>query len=71
VGGSLVRWGYAFEPVDGGTKPTESREFLPDGIAMFEKHFGDEAQTHIDARTQAAHSGIPVTLAAMKKSAEA
>jgi hypothetical protein len=71
VGGSLVRWGYAFEPVEGGTKLTESWEFLPDGIAMFEKHFGEEAQKQIDARTQAAHSGIPATLAAMKKSAEA
>jgi len=71
VGGSLVRWGYAFEPVDGGTQLTESWEFLPDGIAMFEKHFGEDAQTQIDARTEAAHSGIPVTLAAMKRSAEA
>jgi Polyketide cyclase / dehydrase and lipid transport len=71
VGGSLVRWGYTFEPVDGGTRLTESWEFLPDGIAMFEKHFGDKAQTHIEARTEAAHSGIPITLAAMKKSAEA
>jgi hypothetical protein len=70
VGGSLVRWGYAFEPIEGGTKLTESWEFLPDGIALFEKHFGDEAQKQIDSRTQAAHAGIPVTLAAMKRSAE-
>jgi hypothetical protein len=71
VGGSLVRWGYAFEPVGEGTKLTESWEFLPDGIALFEKHFGEEAQQHIEARTNAAHAGIPATLAAMKASAEA
>ncbi len=29
VGGSWVRWGYTFTPVDGGTQVTESWEFLP------------------------------------------
>ncbi len=29
VGGSWVRWGYTFTPVDGGTEVTESWEFLP------------------------------------------
>ena len=70
VGGSLVRWGYTFTPVDGGTTVTESWEFLPDGIAMFNNRFGSAAQSEIDIRTKAAHDGIPVTLAALKRIAE-
>ncbi len=70
VGGSLVRWGYVFSPVDGGTEVTESWEFLPGGIKMFNDHFGENAQKEIDSRKEAAHSGIPATLAALKKSAE-
>src|ERR1700687_4354472 len=37
VGGSFARWGYSFTAVDGGTQVTESWEFHPDGIAMFEQ----------------------------------
>jgi hypothetical protein len=49
---------------------TESWEFLPGGIAMFNEKFGSEAQSEIDIRTKAAHDGIPVTLAAIKRIAE-
>ena len=70
VGGSLVRWSYAFTPVDGGTQLTESWEFLPDGIARFQARFGEDAQAQIANRTEAAHSSIPLTLAAIKESAE-
>ncbi len=70
VGGSLVRWSYAFTPVDGGTQVTESWEFLPDGIARFQARFGEDAEAQIANRTEAAHRGIPVTLAAIKESAE-
>jgi hypothetical protein len=73
VGGTpnaLVRWGYAFAPVDGGTQVTESWEFLPGGVKMFTDHFGEDAQNQIDSRSSAAHSGIPATLAALKKTAE-
>jgi hypothetical protein len=70
VGGTLVRWGYVFAPVEGGTEVTESWEFLPGGIAMFKDRFGHNAQKYIESRTEAAHSGIPATLAAFKKSAE-
>lgn len=70
VGGSFVRWGFTFTPVDGGTQLTESWEFLPDGIAMFEERFGADAQAQIADRTEAAHTGIPVTLAAIKRTAE-
>jgi hypothetical protein len=70
VGGSLVRWSYAFTPVDGGTQVTESWEFLPDGIARFQTRFGEDAEAQIANRTEAAHTGIPITLAAIKESAE-
>jgi hypothetical protein len=71
VGGTRVRWGYTFAPVTEGTEVTESWSFLPDGIAMFEERFGDEAPTQIANRTEAARQGIPVTLAAIKRVAEA
>ena len=70
VGGSWVRWGYTFAPVDGGTKVTESWEFLPDGIIRFHNRFGADAEAQIADRTTAARQGIPVTLDAIKKAAE-
>jgi len=70
VGGSFVRWGYTFTAVRAGTRVTESWHFLPGGIAMFKEKFGADAQTQISTRTKAAHDGIPVTLAAIKRSAE-
>lgn len=71
VGGTFARWGYRFEPVEGGTSVTESWEFLPDGIAMFEERFGADAQVQIQQRVEAARTGIPATLAAIKTTAEA
>lgn len=71
VGDSLVRWGYTFTPVDGGTRLTESWEFLPAGIARFEERYGEDSRAQIDERTAAARRGIPLTLAAIKKAAEA
>ncbi len=70
VGGSYVRWGFTFAPVEGGTLVTESWEFLPDGIAMFFNRYGEEAQQRIADRTREAHEGIPATLAAIKRIAE-
>jgi hypothetical protein len=70
VGGAFIRWGYRFDPVDGGTQVTESWDFLPEGIAMFEERFGGGAQKQIAARTADAHQGIPETLAALKRVAE-
>ena len=70
VGGSWVRWGYTFAAVDGGTLLTESWEFLPGGITRFHARYGDDAPAQIADRTEAAHKGIPVTLAAIKKAAE-
>jgi hypothetical protein len=71
VNGAWVRWGYTFTPVDGGTRVTESWEFLPAGVAGFHDRYGDKAGAEIADRVQAARSGIPETLAALKKVAEA
>jgi hypothetical protein len=70
VGGAWVRWGYTFTPVDGGTRLTESWEFLPAGIARFKERYGAGAEAQIADRSEAAHTGIPVTLARIKSTAE-
>lgn len=71
VGGTFVRWAYDFEGVEGGTRLTESWEFLPAGLKMFRDKYGDEAEAAITDRAEQAHAGIPVTLAAIKQVAEA
>jgi hypothetical protein len=71
VNNGWVRWGYTLEPIDGGTRLTESWKFLPAGIAGFGERFGDKADDEIVKRSDAAHSGIPETLAAIKAAAEA
>lgn len=71
VGGSFVRWDFTFESDGAGTELTESWEFLPAGIAMFEENYGDQAAAEIDQRTQLAHDGIPRTIEAIKRIAEA
>ncbi len=70
VGGSLVRWSFELEPVDGGTLLTESWQFLPDGIALFGERYGDQAPAQIADRTATAHRDVPVTLARLKAIAE-
>ncbi len=70
VGGSFVRWSFTFEPDGQGTVLTESWQFLPAGIAMFQEKYADRAAAEIDARTRLAHDGIPRTLAAIKLIAE-
>ena len=70
VGGSFVRWGFSLAAAGTGTTLTESWEFLPDGIAMFEEKFGDQAQMQIADRTRQALDGVQQTLAAIKRIAE-
>lgn len=70
VGGALIKWAYIFEPVASGTLVTESWEVLPDGIAFFAERYGNDADTEMASRAQAARSGIPVTLAKIKQRAE-
>ncbi|MDQ0734989.1 SRPBCC family protein [Arthrobacter agilis] len=71
VGGSFVRWGFTLTREQTGTTLRESWEFLPAGIAMFEEKYGDGASAQIADRTQQALGGIPRTLAAIKRIAEA
>lgn len=70
VGGTRARWGYTFRPAEGGTEVTEHWDFLPDGIAFFHERFGDDAEAQIASRVEAARTGIPATLAALKRIAE-
>lgn len=70
VAGGWVRWGYTLAPVDAGTVLTESWHFTPDGIAGFKEKYGDAADSEILQRSEAALSGIPATLAAIKEIAE-
>ncbi|MGB0102148.1 MAG: SRPBCC family protein [Nocardioides sp.] len=71
VGGSFVRWGYTFAPSAVGTEVTETWEFLPDGLAFFREKFGADGEAEIASRAEQAHAGIPATLAAIKRVAEA
>ena len=83
VNDGWVRWGFALEPADGSagrseatgaaspsTRLTQSWKFLPKGIAGFRDRYGERADDEIAARSAAAKSGIPETLAAIKASAE-
>lgn len=70
VGGDLVSWSFSMEPADGGTRLTESWEFLPAGLALFAERYGESADREIADRTRAAHEGIPATLAAIRRIAE-
>ena len=70
VGGSYARWGYRFTPTDGGTEVTESWEMLPDLEVLFEERFGADAAAQLEDRAEAARTGIPATLAAIKLRAE-
>ncbi len=71
VGGSLVRWSFTLEPVEGGTRLTESWEFLPAGQELFAERYGDDAAAQVEDRTRAAREGIPTTLAAIARIATA
>jgi Polyketide cyclase / dehydrase and lipid transport len=70
VNNGWVYWGYTFEPEGDATRLTESWEFLPAGIAGFRERYGADADAQIEKRREAAKSGIPATLAAIKKAAE-
>jgi hypothetical protein len=65
-----ARWGYRLEPADEGTRLTEDWDFLPTGHTLFAQRYGERAPDEIADRARAARSGIPETLAAIKKVAE-
>jgi hypothetical protein len=74
VGEGWVRWGYTFRAVGDGpgerTEVTETWDFLPAGRRRFEERYGEQAPAQIAERVAAAHRGIPLTLAALKRAAE-
>jgi hypothetical protein len=70
VNDGWVRWGFSLEPADGGTRLTEHWSFEPAGIEGFRGRFGEKADAQVAIRTTAAKEGIPVTLAAIKRTAE-
>lgn len=70
VNNGWVHWGYTFEAQGDGTRLTEQWEFLPEGIAGFHERWGENADAQIEHRRAMAESGIPATLAAIKKVAE-
>ncbi len=70
VGGAWVRWGYTLAPADGGTRLTETWNFLPAGLERFAELYGDDAPAQIDLRTEYARTGIPATLAAIRQTAQ-
>jgi Polyketide cyclase / dehydrase and lipid transport len=65
-----ARWGYTFEAGPEGTTVTESWELTDLGQAGIAERFGDDGAHQIQLRVDAAHSGIPATLAALKRTAE-
>ncbi len=69
-GVAAVRWGYTVAPVEDGTQLTESWHFLPAGITFFHGRFGPDAPAEIAKRAEAARTGIPATLEAIRKAAE-
>jgi hypothetical protein len=70
VNNGWVHWGYTFDAEGDGTRLTEHWEFLPAGLAGFRERFGDAADEEIAKRSEAARTGIPETLAAIKRVAE-
>jgi Polyketide cyclase / dehydrase and lipid transport len=72
VGGGFVRWSYALAAADGGgTELTETWQFCPEGITMFHEKYETGAHDRIALRIRQASEGIPETLAAVKRIAEA
>jgi hypothetical protein len=65
-----VLWRYDLEPVEGGTRLTESWEFTDAGQQFMAEKYGADAQREIDTRREAARTGIPATLAAIGQIAE-
>ena len=70
VNGGLVRWGYEIEPDGDGTRLTETWELREAGREFFRQRYGADADREIAVRVADARSGIPATLAAIKRVVE-
>ncbi|SCX59617.1 Polyketide cyclase / dehydrase and lipid transport [Klenkia marina] len=65
-----VLWRYDLEPVDGGTRLTESWEFTDAGLQFMADKYGPDAEHEIATRQAAAREGVPATLAAIRRIVE-
>ena len=63
-------WGFETAPDGGGTRLTETWEFPPAGREFFSERYGADAGREIAIRVADARSGIPATLAAIKRVVE-
>ncbi|MDN5916041.1 MAG: DAK2 domain-containing protein [Pseudonocardia sp.] len=70
VNGGLVRWGYEIAPDGTGTRLRETWEFREAGREFFHQRYGARADDEIAIRVADARSGIPATLAAIKRVVE-
>lgn len=70
VNNGWVFWSYTLEPDGEGTRLTESWEFRPAGVEGFRQNFGKHAEDLIREQVAAAATGIPATLATIKRIAE-
>lgn len=70
VDGNTVRRSDTLTPEGDGTSSTESWAVQPAAFDMFAEHFGDNAQAQLEVRREAALSGIPATLKAIKEVVE-
>lgn len=70
VAGNAVRWSYVLTPEGDGTTLTESWAVQPAGFEAFREMFGDDWEAQLEVRREAALSGIPATLKAIKKIVE-
>lgn len=70
VMGNVVRWSYRLMPEGDGTSLTESWAVQPAGFQVFEEMFGEDTEAQLGVRRDAALSGIPATLKAIKRIVE-
>src|SRR5262249_44122110 len=66
-----TRWSYTFAAVPDGTELTESWQVLPAWPRRWADHSDDEVRALLAGRTKTNVAGIPATLAAIKRVAEA
>jgi hypothetical protein len=67
----MTRWSYTFAPTADGTELTETWEPQPGILARFAAIPDGGGAAALQVRVDAAHSGIPATLGAIKAAAEA
>lgn len=65
-----VRWGYKISPEGEGSVLTEYTAFSEQSHETFRQRFGEDADHQIEIRQEAAASGIPETLAEIKRIVE-